>query len=91
MAEFGDKYNGDVQACLRGMQKDKLGTDVGPIDRTAMKRKWAASHENDALDQGEGSSKDGGQEGNPAKSAKNRESYKSRILKIPLLTLLQRA
>ncbi|KAI0300398.1 hypothetical protein BC826DRAFT_1090384 [Russula brevipes] len=41
MAEFGDKYDGDVQAALRGLQKERLTVDVAPIDRNAMKRKWA--------------------------------------------------
>jgi hypothetical protein len=41
MAEFGDKYDGDVQAALRGLQKERLAVDVAPLDRQAMKRKWA--------------------------------------------------
>jgi len=41
MAEFGDKYDGDVQAALRGLQKERLTVDVAPLDRTEMKRKWA--------------------------------------------------
>lgn len=41
MAEFGDKYDGDVQAALRGLQKERLAIDVAPLDRNAMKRKWA--------------------------------------------------
>ena len=41
MAEFGDKYDGDVQAALRGLQKERLTVDVAPLDRNAMKRKWA--------------------------------------------------
>ncbi|THH20568.1 hypothetical protein EW146_g819 [Bondarzewia mesenterica] len=48
MAELTDKYDGDIQACLRGLQKEKMGVDTAPIDRSAMKRKWVASHENDA-------------------------------------------
>ncbi|KAI0247141.1 hypothetical protein BJV78DRAFT_1285787 [Lactifluus subvellereus] len=45
MAEFGDKYDGDVQAALRGLQKERLTVDVAPIDRNAMKRKWAPAPE----------------------------------------------
>ncbi len=41
MAEFADKYDGDVQAALRGLQKERLTVDVAPLDRSAMKRKWA--------------------------------------------------
>ena len=41
MAEFGDKYDGDVQAALRGLQKERLTVDVAPLDRNEMKRKWA--------------------------------------------------
>lgn len=45
MADFGDKYDGDVQAALRGLQKERLAVDVAPIDRNAMKRKWAVAPE----------------------------------------------
>jgi hypothetical protein len=48
MAEFGDKYNGDVQAALRGLQKERLAIDVVPLDRNAMKRKWAPASEEDS-------------------------------------------
>lgn len=41
MAEFGDKYDGDVQAALRGLKKEGLAVDVAPLDRNQMKRKWA--------------------------------------------------
>jgi hypothetical protein len=41
MADFGDKYDGDVQAALRGLQKERLTVDVAPLDRNEMKRKWA--------------------------------------------------
>ncbi|KAI0059542.1 hypothetical protein BV25DRAFT_1889472 [Artomyces pyxidatus] len=71
MAEFGDKYNGDIQACLRGLQKEKLGVDVAPIDRTAMKRKWVATTEADNDSRGEGSSTGGGHEANTARAPKN--------------------
>ncbi|KAI0050423.1 hypothetical protein FA95DRAFT_1555758 [Auriscalpium vulgare] len=47
MGDFGDKYAGDVQACLRGLQKAHLDADgVGaPLDRGAMKRKWGGADE----------------------------------------------
>lgn len=51
MREFGEKYNGDVQAALRGVQREKLGmsADVGAgdieIDKSTRKRKWVASME----------------------------------------------
>ncbi|KAI0314025.1 hypothetical protein OF83DRAFT_1175143 [Amylostereum chailletii] len=70
MAEFGDRYNGDIQACLRAMQREKLGVDTVPIDRTAMKRKWVASQDGDTEGRGEGSSKTGAHEGNPARATK---------------------
>ena len=41
MAEFGDKYDGDVEAALRGLQKERLTVDIAPLDRNEMKRKWA--------------------------------------------------
>ncbi|KAH7927633.1 hypothetical protein BV22DRAFT_1031530 [Leucogyrophana mollusca] len=45
MGEFADKYNGDIQACLRGLQREKLGPEAVEIDKDTRKRKWAASQE----------------------------------------------
>jgi hypothetical protein len=52
MREFGEKYNGDVQAALRGLQRDRMGvgTEAGvsgdiEIDKSERKRKWVASVE----------------------------------------------
>ena len=45
MAEFGDKYDGDAQAALRGLKKEGLTVDVAPLDRNEMKRKWAPAPE----------------------------------------------
>ncbi|KAH9080660.1 hypothetical protein EDB83DRAFT_2340717 [Lactarius deliciosus] len=47
MAEFGDKYDGDIQSALRGLQKERLALDVAPIDRNAMKRKWVPAPEDE--------------------------------------------
>ena len=47
MAEFGDKYDGDIQSALRGLQKERLALDVAPLDRNAMKRKWAPAPEDE--------------------------------------------
>lgn len=44
MREFA-KYNGDVQACLKGIQREKLGGEAETIDRTTRKRKWVESQE----------------------------------------------
>ncbi|KAG5642673.1 hypothetical protein DXG03_002357 [Asterophora parasitica] len=50
MREFGEKYNGNIQAALRGFQKEKFvaaggeGT-LGELDKDARKRKWVASQE----------------------------------------------
>ncbi|KAH9998010.1 hypothetical protein BJV77DRAFT_1065073 [Russula vinacea] len=54
MAEFGDKYDGDVQAALRGLQKERLIVDVAPLDRNAMKRKWAPVPEEEETETGQG-------------------------------------
>lgn len=48
MAELADKYDGDIQGCLRDLRKEKIGVDTAPIDRGAMKRKWVTSQEADA-------------------------------------------
>ena len=47
MAEFGDKYDGDIQSALRGLQKERLALDVAPLDRNAMKRKWGPAPEDE--------------------------------------------
>ncbi|KAG6334704.1 hypothetical protein ID866_4383 [Astraeus odoratus] len=61
MGEFADKYNGDIQACLRGLQKERLGEAEGlEIDRETRKRKWAAAlEESEAA--GSGATHDGEQ------------------------------
>ncbi|PBK97641.1 hypothetical protein ARMGADRAFT_987451 [Armillaria gallica] len=53
MREFGEKYNGNVQAALRGVQREKLtsaGNDpaFGEIDKNMRKRKWLASQDQEA-------------------------------------------
>jgi hypothetical protein len=35
------EYDGGVQAALRGLQIGRLAVDVAPLDKKAMKRKWA--------------------------------------------------
>ncbi|KAF8431467.1 hypothetical protein L210DRAFT_3416272 [Boletus edulis BED1] len=45
MGEFADKYNGDIQACLRGLQSERVGGTEFEIDRDTRKRKWAAAQE----------------------------------------------
>lgn len=39
------KYNGDVQECLKGIQRERLGGDAATIDKTTRKRKWVESQE----------------------------------------------
>ncbi|KAF8650169.1 hypothetical protein AX16_005403 [Volvariella volvacea WC 439] len=48
MREFGEKYAGNVQAALRGYQRERLlaaggDSNFGEIDKTERKRKWIAS------------------------------------------------
>lgn len=45
MRDFSSKYDGDIQAALRGLQREKMGGDVTEIDKTTRKRKWVASQE----------------------------------------------
>jgi hypothetical protein len=70
MAEFGDKYNGDVQVALRGLQKERLAIDVIPLDRTAMKRKWVPASEEDPETRSGSPTKN--PDTNHARAAKNR-------------------
>jgi hypothetical protein len=72
MAEFGDKYDGDTQAALRGLQKERLTVDVAPLDRNEMKRKWAPAPEEEEHDTRLG---DHGKNANSghARAAKHRE------------------
>lgn len=44
LREFA-KYNGDIQACLKGVQKERLGGEAEAIDKTTRKRKWVESQE----------------------------------------------
>jgi hypothetical protein len=72
MAEFGDKYDGDVQAALRGIQKERLAVEVAPIDRNAMKRKWAPAAEEESEIRTEDLGKNSDNNNNP-RASKNRE------------------
>jgi hypothetical protein len=82
MREFGEKYNGNVQAALRGFQKDKFvaagveGT-LGELDKDARKRKWVASQEVDS-----GTSKDH----DSSKAPKNGQATK--FLPYPLIPIV---
>lgn len=39
MAEFADKYNGDINECLRGLQRERQGGEP-TLDPALKKRKW---------------------------------------------------
>jgi hypothetical protein len=65
LREFA-KYNGDVQACLKGLQKQRLGGEADTIDKTTRKRKWAESQETEAKGQD-------ASENEPLKAAKSGE------------------
>ncbi|KAJ7670279.1 hypothetical protein B0H17DRAFT_948911 [Mycena rosella] len=46
MRDFGAKYNANIQAALRGVQRDKfVATGATEIDKSTRKRKWVASQE----------------------------------------------
>ncbi|KAJ7505380.1 hypothetical protein B0H11DRAFT_2220819 [Mycena galericulata] len=46
MRDFGAKYNGNIQAALRGVQRDRfVATGATEIDKSTRKRKWVASQE----------------------------------------------
>ena len=77
MAEFGDKYDGDVQAALRGLQKERLPFDVAPLDRNAMKRKWAPVPEEEE-----------GQEGSPGKHSNSNHARAAKHRERPFLPRL---
>ncbi|KAI6141757.1 hypothetical protein BKA82DRAFT_4197787 [Pisolithus tinctorius] len=70
MGDFADKYDGDVQACLRGLQKERLGNaEELEIDRETRKRKWAAAlEESEASGSGTGT---GANDGEPARALKS--------------------
>ncbi len=44
MREFA-KYNGDIRACLRALNRERLGGEAEAIDKTTRKRKWVESQE----------------------------------------------
>jgi hypothetical protein len=59
MREFGEKYNGNVQEALRGVQREKmaaagLDANFAEIDRSERKRKWVASQEVESEASGSG-------------------------------------
>jgi hypothetical protein len=76
MAEFGDKYDGDIQSALRALQKERLALDVAPLDRNAMKRKWAPAPEDENETHAENSGK---YTDNHPRTAKTRKSFLSTI------------
>ncbi|KAJ7780583.1 hypothetical protein DFH07DRAFT_435710 [Mycena maculata] len=46
MRDFGAKYNGNIQAALRGVQRDRfVAAGATEIDKSTRKRKWVASQE----------------------------------------------
>ncbi|KAJ7134558.1 hypothetical protein C8R44DRAFT_829023 [Mycena epipterygia] len=46
MRDFGAKYNGNIQAALRGVQREKfVSAGASEIDKSTRKRKWVASQE----------------------------------------------
>ena len=68
MGDFADKYHGDVQACLRGLQSERMGGAEFEIDRDTRKRKWAAAQEEaEASGSGQGQ----GHEGDQTRAVKN--------------------
>jgi hypothetical protein len=59
MRDFGAKYNGNIQAALRGVQREKLvAGGATEIDKSTRKRKWVASQEEH--DASEKAAKNGG-------------------------------
>jgi len=64
MREFGAKYDGNIQAALRGFQKERLAAEgadatLGEIDKSMRKRKWVASQESEPEASGSSQPKDG--------------------------------
>ncbi|KAJ7644081.1 hypothetical protein FB45DRAFT_783841 [Roridomyces roridus] len=46
MRDFGAKYNGNIQAALRGVQRERfVAAGATEIDKSTRKRKWVASQE----------------------------------------------
>jgi hypothetical protein len=61
MREFGEKYQGNIQAALRGYQRERLvaagaDADFGEVDKNMRKRKWVEGIE---AEMEKNSSKDG--------------------------------
>jgi len=83
MREF-QKYDGDMQAALRGLQQEKLGggSFIKEIDKNTRKRKWVASQEADAHASGSGFAE------NEAECSKAPKSGKMPIYLIDMIKLL---
>ncbi|KAH0832339.1 hypothetical protein J3R83DRAFT_13355 [Lanmaoa asiatica] len=78
MGEFADKYNGDIQACLRGLQSERMGETEFEIDRDTRKRKWAAAQE-EAEASGSGQGQAQGTR-RPSESCKERPHRSARMM-----------
>ena len=50
MAEFGDKYHGDIGQCLRGLQRERHVGGQVDSESMARKRKWTAGSESGPSD-----------------------------------------
>lgn len=55
MAEFADKYNGDINECLRGLQRERQGGESSLADLEMRKRKWRLLDESLGPDHAESS------------------------------------
>ncbi len=63
MREFGEKYHGNVQEALRGVQRERmaaagLDANFAEIDKSERKRKWVASQEVESEASGSGTRSD---------------------------------
>lgn len=55
MGEFADKYNGDINECLRGLQREKQEGESSLADMEMRKRKWKLLDETAGPEQAESS------------------------------------
>ncbi|KAG7088490.1 hypothetical protein E1B28_012478 [Marasmius oreades] len=73
MQEFGGKYNGSVEAAMKGLQRERLkasgsGEGIGEIDKSTRKRKWLAI---------QGAEEDGVDRDGDARTSKNARMMQS--------------
>lgn len=69
MRDLEAKHNGDVLACMKALQMDRLAEGAAGVERSTKKRKWLAAQDTDPEKSDESS-----------RAVKNRECERAALL-----------